>query len=50
MNTTGTVYTTLFSGKNGKLFYAFGRSFTQLQHFGGLKTQTFESGFQSARF
>ncbi len=25
----------------------FGRSFTQQQHFGGLKMQTFENGFQT---
>ncbi len=42
------IYTTLFSTKNGKYFMRFGRSFTQQRVLGGLKTQTFENGFQSA--
>ncbi len=37
----------LFSSKNRKRFC---RSFTQQWHFGGLKMQTFENGFQSASF
>jgi len=44
----GRLHNTIF---NQKIFFmCFGRSFIQQHHLGGLKTQTFENGFQSVRF
>jgi len=36
---------TLFRIKNSKLCMCFGHSFTQQQHFGGLKNKTFENSY-----
>ncbi len=47
---SGGIYPTSFSTKNGKLFVCFGYSFTWAQRLGWLKMQTIKNKFQSTHF